>query len=80
MGYPRGPRLNFGSGNLVRWTLPGPPDGVYFSNFFNAKFIRFFVGFLDAFLGDCASMLEAKMHPKWGQKWKMCVFSFERLV
>ena len=37
-------------------------------------------GFLDAFWEDFASILEAKMHPKWAQKWKTCVFDFERLV
>ena len=34
LGCPRGPRPNFGSEKLVRWTPPGPPDGVNFSFFF----------------------------------------------
>ncbi len=37
LGCPRGPRLNFGSERLVRWTPPGPPDGVLFSTFFQCK-------------------------------------------
>ena len=65
------------------WFVGPPLDpqmGSIFRFFFNAKFIWFFVGFLDAFWKDFASILEAKMHPKWGQKWKTCVFCFERLV
>ena len=65
------------------WFVGPPLDpqmGSIFRLFFNAKFIWFFVGFLDAFWKDFASILEAKMHPKWGQKWKTCVFDFERLV
>ena len=37
LGCPRGPRLNFGSEKLVRWTPPGPPDGIHFSSFFQCK-------------------------------------------
>ena len=65
------------------WFVGPPLDpqmGSIFRLFFNAKFIWFFVGFLDAFWKDFESILEAKMHPKWGQKWKTCVFCFERLV
>ena len=65
------------------WFVGPPLDpqmGSIFRLFFNAKFIRFFVGFLDAFWKDFASILKAKMHPKWGQKWNTCVFCFERLV
>ena len=31
-------------------------------------------------LGHFASILDPQMHPKVGQKWKTCVFDFERLV
>ena len=37
LGCPKGSRLNFGSEKLVRWTPPGPPDGVHFSTFFQCK-------------------------------------------
>ena len=37
LGCPRGPRLNFGSEKLVRWTPPGPPDGIDFSTFVQCK-------------------------------------------
>ncbi len=33
----RGPRLNFESKQVVRWTPPGRPDGVIFSTFFQCK-------------------------------------------
>ena len=39
-----------------------------------------FVWFLDTCWTDFASILEIKMHPKWGQKWRTCVFDLEWLV
>ena len=36
LGCPRGPRPNFGSEKLVRWTPPGP-DGVHFSSLFSMQ-------------------------------------------
>ena len=79
LGCPRGPRLNFGSEQLVRWTPPGLPDGVHFSICFQCNTHLIFVRCVDAFLSDLASILEANMHPKWSQG-KTCVFDFKRLV
>ena len=55
LGCPGGPRVNFGSEKLVRWTPPpGPQMGSIFRLFFNAKFIQLFIRFLDAFWKDFA--------------------------
>ena len=54
LGCPRGPRLNFGSEKLVRWTPPGPPDGVHFSTFFQCKIHLIFCWFFGCILeGFC---------------------------
>ena len=68
---------------VKNWFVGPPLDplkGSIFRVVLNAKLICFFVWFWDAFWSDVASILDAKIHPKWGQKWKTCVFDFECLV
>ena len=65
------------------WFVGPPLDaqmGALFRDFFNAKFACFFVCFLNAFRDEFASILYPKMQSKVSQKWKTCIFEFERLV
>ena len=65
------------------WFVGPPLDalmGALFHDFFNAKFACFFVCFLNAFRDEFASILYPKMQSKVSQKWKTCIFEFERLV
>ena len=65
------------------WFVGPPLDaqmGALFRDFFNAKFACFFVCFLNAFRDEFASILYPKMHSKVSQKWKTCIFEFERFV
>ena len=68
----------------VKSWFVGPPlgalMGALFHDFFNAKVACFFVCFLNAFRDEFASILCPKMHSKVSQKWKTCIFEFERLV
>ena len=41
LGCPRGPRGEFGSEKLVRWTPPGPLMGLIVCVFFDVKTVRF---------------------------------------
>ena len=52
LGCPGGPRLNFGSEKLVRWTPPGLPDGVHFSTCFQCKIHQTFSDF-DKKVDEC---------------------------
>ena len=73
LGCPRGPRLNFGSEKLVRWTPPGPPDGVHFSTCFQCKIHLIFCSIIGCIFwrfgihvgGQNASKMGSEMEYVW---------------
>ena len=76
LGCPRSPRLNFGSEKLVRWTPPGPPDGVHFSTFFQCTIHLIFCWFFGCILEGFGIHFGGQNASKMGSEMENVCFLF----
>ena len=67
LGCPRGPRLNCGSGKLVRWTSWDTLMGSTVRVLFNAEFMFLFDCWI-LYVGMILHCLKRQAHPEEGQK------------